>query len=57
MVVRTEILDRIGEKFCGSNRESNNSTFHIYIYIGPAQQNLRPKAKILYGAFLNVKIN
>ena len=61
MVVRTEILDRIGEKFCGSNRESNNSTFYIYIYIyiyiGPAQQNLGSKAKILYGAFLNVNIN
>ena len=59
MVVRTEILDRIGEKFCGSNRESNNSTFYIYIYIyiGPAQQNLGPKAKILYGAFLYVNIN
>ena len=31
--LRTKILDRIGEKFCGSNRESNNSTFHMYIYI------------------------
>ena len=31
----------------------------IYIYIssGLAQQNLRPKAKILYGIFLYVNIN
>ena len=32
-------------------------SIYIYIYIGPAQQNLGPKAKILYGAFLYVNIN